>query len=52
MYTKFQKLMGLKYLHFNTITLKHVVFLKSLNGIPLKQNYIEQSAFHQTLQIR
>ena len=26
--------------------------LKGINGIPLKQNYIEQSAFHQTLQMR
>ena len=26
--------------------------LEGINGIPLKQNYIEQSAFHQTLQMR
>ena len=30
----------------------HLKFLKGINGIQLKQNYIEQSAFHQTLQMR
>ena len=30
----------------------HLIFLKASNGTPLKQNYIEQSAFHQTLQMR
>ena len=27
----------------------HLIFLKGVNEIPLKQNYIEKSTFHQTL---
>ena len=30
----------------------HLIFLKDINGIPLKENFIGQSAFHQTLEMR
>ena len=30
----------------------NLTFLNGINGITLKQSYIEQSAFHQTLQMR
>ena len=31
---------------------RHLTFLNGIKGIPLKQNYIEQSTFHQSLQMR